>query len=190
VIGCRPGEVATERGALPLSLGVIEICQNIPDSSSWPLYRFPRITYKIHYAFTSIIHSILGDACTLGGAWILWVLLSCESSLRRTPWELCHAGSKFGGGLPVPIVSAGCHPENVPGERERRTTQQRRGLVPEHLIIDGSFGCALASSQQGAGVIENKAQNRVHGIHKIIEYVQSQSQRKLCNGELEENTHD
>jgi len=27
-------------------------------------------------------------------AWILWVLSSCESSLRRTPWELCHVGTR------------------------------------------------------------------------------------------------
>ena len=60
--------------------------------------------------------------------------------------------------------------ENVPGERERRMTRQRRVLVPEHQNIDRSFGCALASSQQGAEATKDKAQNRAHGIHKIIEY--------------------
>ena len=50
---------------------------------------------------------------------------------------------------------------SLSGKREWRTTRQRRGLV----------SCAPAPRPHGAEAARNEAQDRAHGIHKIIDYI-------------------
>jgi len=65
------------------------------------------------------------------------------------------------------IVSAGYHIlENVSGERERRATRRRHGLVLSSMAVGWtarSFKCGPALLSQGAGVTRNKAQDHAHG---------------------------